>query len=119
MYEKALVKRGLWEEPQPPKIGLGPAGLIFDHALEGFEREGIAGVMKRHRHTPAIGVTVSLMAAHLGMEEEAVANEGADDLPSGQTAQLTIVNGHALDRDGNQRLLRDLDILWNRLAILP
>src|SRR6266511_2283712 len=53
---------GLLHQPEAPKVVLGPACLVLDHALEGFGREGIAEMMKRHRHAPAIGVTVTLVA---------------------------------------------------------
>jgi hypothetical protein len=89
-------------QSQTTEIVLGPAGLLLNHALERFGRKGIAGVMKRYRHAPAIGVTVALVTADLGTEEKAVANQRGDDLPSGQTAQLAIVNRHGLNRDGDQ-----------------
>jgi hypothetical protein len=105
-------------QPQTMEIILGPAGLVLDHALEGFGREGIARMMKRHRHAPAIGVTVTLMAAHLRASEEAVSNEGADQLTGRQTAELAVVHRHGLNGDGDQRFLGDLDVFGNRLTIL-
>jgi hypothetical protein len=68
------------------EIILGPASLVLNHAFKRFKGERITGVMERHCHPPAIGMTVSLVAARLGAEEKAVANQGGDDLPSGQTA---------------------------------
>jgi hypothetical protein len=89
----------LGEEAEAAEVVFGPAGLILDHAFERFKRERIAGVMKRHRQAPAIGVTVTLVAPCLGAKEKAVANQGGDDLPSGQTAQLAVVNGHRSESD--------------------
>jgi hypothetical protein len=106
------------KKPEPFQISLGPVRLPFDHAPQRFRRKGIARPMKRHRHTPAIGVTVALVTADLGTQEKAVANQGGHDLPSGQTAELAVVNRHGLDRDGDQRLLGDLDVFGNRLTVL-
>jgi hypothetical protein len=105
-------------QPQTTEIVLGPVGLVLNHALERFWRERIAGMMKRYRHAPAIGVTVTLVTAHLGAQKEAVANQGGDDLPSRQAAELAVINRHGLNRDGDQRLLGDLDVFGNRLPVL-
>jgi hypothetical protein len=59
-----------------------------------------------------------MTAAHLGAQKEAVANQGGDDLPSRQTPELAIINGHGLNRDGDQRFLGDLDVFGNRLPVL-
>jgi hypothetical protein len=108
---------GSGEEAEAAEVGLGPAGLVLDHALERFEGERIAGAMERHGHAPAIGVTVPLVAACLGTEEKAVANEGGNQLPSRQTAQLAVVNGHRSEGDGYQRLLRHLHVFGNWVAV--
>src|SRR6266850_4160191 len=100
------------------EIVWGPACLVLDHALERFGREGITGMMKRHRHAPAIGVTIALVTAYLGTQEKAVTNQGGDDLPSGQTAELAVVTRHGLNRDGYQWLLGDLDVFGNRLPVV-
>jgi hypothetical protein len=99
------------------EIILGPASLVLNHAFKRFKGERITGVMERHCHPPAIGMTVSLVAARLGAEEKAVANQGGDDLPSGQTAQLAVVYGHRSERDSYQWFLRDLHVFGNGLTI--
>jgi hypothetical protein len=108
---------GSGEEAEAAEIGLGPAGLVLDHALERFKGECIAGVMERHRHAPAIAVTVALVAACLGTEEEAVANKGGNHLPSGQATQLAVINGHRSEGDSHQGFLRDLHVFGNGLTI--
>jgi hypothetical protein len=69
------------KKPETPDISRCPAGLIFDHASEGFWREGIAWAMKRNRHSTAVRVAVLLVAPTLRTQEESVTDQGADDLP--------------------------------------
>jgi hypothetical protein len=75
------------------------------------------GVMARSCHAPAIRVTVALVAPHLGTEEEALATEGADDLPSRQTAQSALGDGHRSERNGHQWRLRHLQVFGNGVAV--
>jgi hypothetical protein len=109
---------GSGEESETAQVVLGPVGLILNHALERLEGERIARMMKRHRHAPAIGVTVALVAPPLGAEREAVVNKRAYDLAGGQTAQLAVLDRDRSKRDGYQRLFRNLDVLRNRLTVL-
>lgn len=75
---------GLLEEPEVPEVFFGPAGLLFDHALEGFRRKRVSRVVKRNHHSSAIGVTVSLVTARLGPEEKAISAESADQVAGGE-----------------------------------
>ena len=108
---------GSGEESEAAQVIFGPASLILDHALERFEGEHIAEVMEKHRHAPAIGMTVSLVAACLGPKKETVANQGGDDLSGGQVTQLAVVNGHRSEGDSHQRFLRDLHVFGNGLTV--
>ena len=60
------------QEIEALKVAFGPAGLVLDHALEGFRGEGISRTVKRNRHAAAIGVTVVLMRAGLAVKNKTV-----------------------------------------------
>lgn len=68
--------------------------------------------MEGNRDAPAVGVVVALMAALLSAKIKPVANKGADDLPSGQTAQPAILNRHGLNCDQDARLREYLDLFF-------
>lgn len=59
----------------------------------------------------------ALVAPYLEMEDEALAHEGADDLPSGQTAQLAQVDCRRSAYHGHQWFLRKLNVCGNGVAL--
>jgi hypothetical protein len=75
------------------------------------------GVMASPYHAPAIGMTVAWVAPHPGTEEEALATAGADDLPSRQTAQVALGEGHRSEWNGHQWRLRRLQVFGNGVAV--
>lgn len=62
--------------------------------VKGFQGEGIARMVKRNGYTPAIGVTVSLVAPNLGAEEEAITHQRTDEVSGRQAAELAVINSH-------------------------
>jgi hypothetical protein len=77
--------------------------------------------MEGNRDSSSVGVVVALMAALLSTKIKAVANKGADDLTSGQTAQPAILNRHLLNCDQDARLRKYFDLFfgafWNGNAV--
>ena len=98
---------------QSPQILFRPTGLRFDYALHRFQRERIAGPMRRHRYAPAVRMHVPLMGSRLADKTKAVALKGGDEFSRTERANATIVDGHILDGHGNMRIflrqLGDLD----------
>ena len=107
------VRVGLFQDAEALQVVLGPASLVLDHALEGFGREGIPRAVKRNRHAPAIGVTVVvLVGAGLAIEDKAVSDERREEVSGSQAPELSIVDRHGLDGDGNLRLCGYLHLVW-------
>jgi hypothetical protein len=75
------------KKAKAPQVIRCPASLIFNHASEGLGWERITWAMKRNRHATAVCVAVLLMASALGTEEEAITDQGADDLPCREGSQ--------------------------------
>jgi hypothetical protein len=63
------------KQTKAPQIIFSPAGLVFDHAPQRLGRERVSWAMKRHRHAPAVGVAVVLMAPFLGAQGESVMHQ--------------------------------------------
>ena len=82
-----VVLGGRLQEIEAPEIVFGPARLFFDDAFQGLWRERVPGAMERDGDPSAVGMPVSLMAAGLRAERESVADQGADELTSGQRTQ--------------------------------
>lgn len=68
----------LLPEPQADQIVLSPTGLPLDHGFQGFDGERIPSCMRRHSHTPAVRVAVTLMRSDLADEIKAIAREGGN-----------------------------------------
>src|ERR671925_1237269 len=77
-----------------PQVICCPAGLIFNHASEGFGRKRIAWAMKRNRHSTAVCVAVLLVSTALGTQEKSITHEGTDDFPCREGAQGGPVDTH-------------------------
>lgn len=89
------------DELQAPEVVLRPMGFLLDHAFERLGREGVGGLMKRHRHAPAVRMLKAPMTA-LALEAragiEAVADESGNNFAGGQAVEMGLFDAHRLRR---------------------
>ena len=68
-------------------------------------------------------MVVELVRAGLEVKGEAVSAQGRDECAGGKAAELSVVDRHTLNGNGDVRLIRNLDLpLWAfgyRLTMLP
>jgi len=98
-----------FNSPRRFEVVLRPAGLSFDHRLEGLDRECVPSAVWRDRYPSAIRVAIALMRSPLADKTEALTHAGDDDFSGSQRMEATVVDSHGLDSNRNVRpILGDL-----------
>ena len=98
-----------FNSPRRFEVVLRPAGLSFDHRLEGLDRECVPSAVRRDRYPSAIRAGDSVDEIPFVGQIEALTHEGGDDFSGSQRMEATVVDSHGLDSNRNVRpILGDL-----------